>query len=157
MPHLTQAGDPPEPPQLDGLVLRRATSGDREAVWPLVRQIPGDQPDRGSFDRSFGPLVSLLDTYLVVAESPDEGLVGYLLANFHRTLAAGGSVVWVSEVAVLPSARRQGLGRELVRAAERWARSVDAVSVSLATPGAGDFYRALGYVEDATYFSRSLA
>ncbi|GII98791.1 ribosomal protein S18 acetylase RimI-like enzyme [Sediminihabitans luteus] len=154
MPDLST--DPAPAASLDDLLVRRATIGDRDAVWPLVQEIPGDEPDRAAYDRSFGPLVSALDTYLVVAEDPTEGLVGYLLANYHRTMAAGGTVVWVEEVAVLPDVRGRGVGRALVAAAETWSRSVGAVRMSLATPLSGDFYRALGYREDATYFTTDL-
>ncbi|ROS76704.1 ribosomal protein S18 acetylase RimI-like enzyme [Cellulomonas sp. PhB143] len=137
-------------------MVRRATTGDREAVWPLVRHVPGGAPPREAYDRAFGTLTNLLDTCLVVAETPDDGLAGYLLADHRHTLATGGPVVWVSEVAVLPAVRGRGLGRALVHAAEEWGRTGGAARVCLATSGATGFYRALGYTEDTTHFGRAL-
>ncbi|SDS84611.1 Predicted N-acetyltransferase YhbS [Paraoerskovia marina] len=136
--------------------IRRATIGDRDAVWPLVQELPGEAPTRDEFNQSFGRLTSALGTYLVVAEHPSEGIVGHLLAGHQRTLGAGGDLVRIEEVAVLPHLRRRGVATALVRAGETWARSTGASRLGLVAHDGGDLYGALGYSADATYFSRVL-
>jgi len=144
-------GDP------SGVLVRRAIVADRDAVWPLVLQLPRHDPERTAFDRSFGPLLAALDTYFAVAELPDHGVVGYLLANRHLTFASNGVVCRVEEVAVEPSHRRRGIGRVLLESAEDWAVEVGARRVGLATGLSKDFYVAGGYVETAGFFTKPLA
>lgn len=136
--------------------IRRATIGDRDAVWPLVQALPGEAPPRDQFNQSFSRLTSALGTYLVVAEHPTDGIVGHLLAGHQRTLGSGGDLVRIEEVAVLPSMRRRGIAATLVAAGETWARSTGASRLGLVAYDGGELYRALGYTADATYFSRTL-
>jgi GNAT superfamily N-acetyltransferase len=83
-------------------------------------------------------------------------IVGYLLASSHLTFLANGPVVWVEEVMVDWPARGSGVGRQLMDAAETWARDQGAAYVSLASRRAGEFYLALGYEESATFFKKTL-
>lgn len=136
--------------------IRRATIGDRDAVWPLVQNLHGAAPARDEFNQSFARLVQALGTYLVVAEHPTEGVVGHLLAGHQRTLSGGGDLVRIEEVAVLPHLRRQGIASALVAAGHAWAQSTGASRLGLVAHDGGDFYRALGYSADATYFSLTL-
>ena len=52
--------------------------------------------------------------------------------------------------------RRSGLGEQLMRSFESWARQQGAVLSALATRRAAEFYTAIGYEESATYFRRLL-
>ncbi len=146
----------PRPADPSGVLVRRATVADRDQVWPLVLELPHHDPERTPFERSFGPLLAALDTYFVVAELPDRGVVGYLLANRHLTFASRGTVCRVEEVAVAPAHRRQGVGRVLLRSAEEWATEVGACRVGLATGLSKEFYVAGGYVETAGFFTKPL-
>lgn len=83
-------------------------------------------------------------------------LVGYLLATSHPAFHANGEVAWVEELMVAASARRSGVGRALMAAAETWARHRGAAYIALATRRAAPFYQALAYDESATYFKRPL-
>jgi len=148
---LSPAARPSAP---SGVLVRRATVADRDDVWPLVRELPRHDPEREAFERSFGPLLAALDTYFAVAELPDDGVVGYLLANRHLTFASNGVVCRVEEVAVRPSHRRQGIGRVLLEAAEAWAAKVGARRVGLATGLSKEFYVSGGYVETAGFFTK---
>ncbi len=137
-------------------MVRRARVADREAVWPLVLQIPRRSPERTAFDRSFGPLLGALDTFFAVAETPDE-IVGYVLANRHLTFASNGPVTWVEEIVVTSDARRRGIGGQLLRAVEAWSGEHGAGRVTLATGLSKDFYRTNDYVEAAGYFAKDVA
>jgi GNAT superfamily N-acetyltransferase len=136
------------------VLVRRAIVADRDAVWPLVLELPRHDPEREAYERSFGPLLAALDTYFAVAELPDDGVVGYLLANRHLTFASSGVVCRVEEVAVLPSHRRQGIGRLLLESAEEWAAEVGARRVGLATGLSKEFYVSGGYAETAGFFTK---
>ncbi|MFB7889554.1 GNAT family N-acetyltransferase [Cellulosimicrobium cellulans] len=137
-----------------GVLVRRAVVADRDDVWPLVLELPRHDPEREAFERSFGPLLAALDTYFAVAELPDRGVVGYLLANRHLTFASSGVVCRVEEVAVLPSHRRQGIGRLLLESAEEWAAEVGARRVGLASGLSKEFYVSGGYAETAGFFTK---
>jgi GNAT superfamily N-acetyltransferase len=91
-----------------------------------------------------------------VAEGGGE-VVGYLLATSHPAFHANGSVAWVEEVMVAEPARGTGVTRQLMAAAEAWARRRGARYVALATRRAAPFYQALGYEDSAVYFKKPLA
>jgi GNAT superfamily N-acetyltransferase len=82
--------------------------------------------------------------------------VGYLLGFRHRTFYANGPVGWVEEIVVRDQDRGRGIGRVLMDAFEHWAAADGCALIALATRRAAPFYRALGYVESATYFRKIL-
>jgi GNAT superfamily N-acetyltransferase len=135
--------------------VRPAGPGDRDQVWPLARALaPSYVVERPAFNRSFASLLTREDAILLVAGSPGGQVVGYLLATSHPAFHANGLVAWVEEVMVAEPARGTGVGRQLMAAAEAWARDRGARYVALATRRAAPFYRALGY-EDSAVYSRS--
>jgi GNAT superfamily N-acetyltransferase len=137
-------------------MIRRATTLDADAIWPLTRQFATSfTPDRDAFDAAFASLVERDDAFLAVGTTAS-GAAGYVLAIAHPTLFANAPVVWVEEVMVREVERRSGMGRQLMDAVEAWARELGAAYVSLATRRAADFYLALGYEESATFFRKVL-
>lgn len=140
-----------EPP-----VVRAADRDDDERVWPLTHEFATSfTPEYGAFAASWAQLVTAGNTLLLVAETFDGNVVGYLLATSHLTLFANGPVAWIEEVMVDERARRTGVGRRLVHSAEQWARSVGAQYIALATRRAGPFYLALGYEDSAAYYRKT--
>ena len=126
-------------------------------MWPLARDLATSYvPERPAFDRSFGLLLPDPAALILVAEPPGSWLAGYLLATSHPAFHANGEVAWVEELMVAASARRSGVGRALMAAAEAWGRCRGARYVALATRRAAPFYRALAYDESATYFKKPL-
>jgi ribosomal protein S18 acetylase RimI-like enzyme len=129
-----------------------ATQADAAAVVALWREAgltrPWNDPDRDFADA----LVTATSTVLVargaggVAAADDRAAVGSVMAGFdgHRG--------WLYYLAVAPDARGQGLGRELVVAAEAWLAGQGAPKVQLMVrrenADVQAFYAALGY-EDA--------
>jgi GNAT superfamily N-acetyltransferase len=139
------------------LVIRPANIGDLIAVWPLVRDFATSyHPEFDRFEASFTTLISRDDTLVLVAEGLDGGIVGYLLASYHGTFFANGSIAWIEEVMVACPSRRTGVGAALMAEAEIWARGIPATYLSLATRRAADFYLSLGYEESAIFFKREL-
>jgi GNAT superfamily N-acetyltransferase len=140
--------------------VRLAGPGDPDQVWPLARDLATSYVvERPAFDRSFALLLADADALVLVAERPGApagGVVGYLLATSHPAFHANGPVAWVEEVMVAADTRAAGVGRQLMAAAEDWARTRGASYVALATRRAAPFYQALGYEDSATYFKREL-
>jgi GNAT superfamily N-acetyltransferase len=137
--------------------VRVAQTADRDQVWPLAPELAMSfRPERAAFDALFGTLLIDPDTLLLVAETPEAEITGYLLAFRHPAFHANGAVAWVEEVMVSDRSRRTGVGRRLMASAEQWARTGGAACLALATRRAASFYRALGYEDSAVYFRKTL-
>jgi len=137
--------------------IRPARPADREAIWPLLGVLAITfQPDRVAFDAAFDALLTGPGTLVLVADVPELGVVGYLIAYSEMTLLANGPAVWVGELIVDERVRRTGVGRALMARAEDWSRAQGAAQVALATSRAGEFYRSLGYEDAALYFRKRL-
>ncbi|WP_321162980.1 GNAT family acetyltransferase [Sphingomonas sp. Leaf33] len=117
-----------------------ATAYDREAVVALWRTCdltrPWNDPDRDFLQAVSGA------TSAVLVVRDGEGVTGSVMVGFdgHRG--------WVYYVAVHPKARRAGLGRALMAAAEEWLISREAPKIQLmvreGNEAATGFYEALG-------------
>src|SRR5699024_3145610 len=85
------------------------------------------------------------DSSTVLAAIDGDGLAGTAMVGYdgHRG--------WVHYLAVSPTARRGGIGRALMAAAEQWARRRGAPKMQLQVRNENAevvaFYEALGYVE----------
>jgi GNAT superfamily N-acetyltransferase len=140
------------------ITVREARLDDGEQVWPLARAFATSfTPERGAFDATWPQLIDVPGTLLLVAESPDGKIVGYLLGNTHLTFLANGRVAWVEELMVDETQRSTGIGRLLMEYAERWARTENAAYLSLASRRAGPFYESLNYENSAVFFKKTLA
>ncbi len=137
--------------------IREVLEQDRDSLFELSQQFATSfTVERQAFDVSFSELLGAQDSKLMVAEISGK-VVGYCLAFDHPAFFANGRVTWVEEIMVSPDTRRNGIGRQLMAAIERWAASRNSGMVALATRRASDFYGALGYSESATYFRKVLA
>ncbi|MFI7612063.1 GNAT family N-acetyltransferase [Nonomuraea terrae] len=93
-----------------------------------------------------------------VAET-DDGVVGVVSVNTQKHFT-GTVDAYVGELAVAPHAARGGVGRQLMAAAETWARRQGVRHLTLETGAANTtarhFYAALGYREEAIRLTRTL-
>ena len=138
-------------------LIRRARLDDDEDVWPLAREFATSfRPERAAFDAAWPQLVGAPHTLLLVAETPEGEIVGYLLGNSHLIFFANGRVAWVEELMVDGQTRRSGIGRRLMEHAEQWARSIGAAYLALASRRAGPFYLALDYEDSAVFYKKTL-
>ncbi len=85
----------------------------------------------------------------VAREPGSKQPVGVILANFEWSLKFAGPALWIEELYVTPSARRQGLGRILVEHLLDWAevngiKGIDLEAYQGNTP-ASILYRSLGF------------
>lgn len=139
------------------IVIRPARVDDGEHVWPLAQAFATSfTPEKTAFDATWPQLVDVPDTLLLVAETADGRIAGYLLGNSHLTFLANGRVAWVEELMVDESLRQHGIGRQLMEHAEQWARATGAAYVALASRRAGAFYLACGYDDSAVFYKKTL-
>jgi GNAT superfamily N-acetyltransferase len=142
---------------LDRVVeLWTAISDHHASIDPLFRLRPGAA---GEIRKLLAAQLERDDTAIFVWESPtgagrDAGpavLGGLCSVRIDRAPAIGGEVerAEITDLGVIESFRRRGIGRSLVEAASGWVRSrgVERVEVRVATrnPEGQAFWRALGY------------
>jgi ribosomal protein S18 acetylase RimI-like enzyme len=113
-----------------------------DGVDQLWREAFPDDPPRNRADVAIPAKLAVQPDLFLVAV--DQGQVtGSIMGGYdgHRG--------WLYAVAVLASARRQGLGARLVREAERRLRALGCMKVNLQVRASNavvvDFYQALGY------------
>ena len=136
--------------------IRLAQSTDGDTLFVLAQSFATSfVVQEQAFRRSFLQLLDSSEAYLAVAELQEQ-VIGYVLGFDHATLYANGRVGWVEELMVDASSRRQGIGQQLMREFEGWARGRDCQLVALATRRAAPFYHSIGYEESATYFRKRL-
>lgn len=136
--------------------IRRAEISDGEAVFVLAKAFATSfAVEHAPFEASFKSLLQSDDAFLAVADD-GVGVSGYVLGFDHPTFFANGRISWVEEIMVAEEARRGGIGRQLMKSFEQWAKARESKLVALATRRAATFYRALGYEESATYFRKLL-
>lgn len=93
------------------------------------------------------------DRHYVAVAGTGNGLLGCMHVE-HRLSLAEGERAEIMGLVVDPSARGQGLGRDLVKSAESWARArgLSAITVrsNVARQLSHPFYEALGYSREKT-------
>jgi aminoglycoside 6'-N-acetyltransferase I len=118
----------------------------RRALWPHGAE--DHAPEIAAYFR-----LRPEDEACLVAEAPEGELVGFVEVRL-RPWAEGcrtSPVGYLEGVYVRSRVRREGVGRRLVAAAERWARARECVEMASDHPvgddAGGAFHAALGYAE----------
>jgi len=108
-----------------------------------------------------GSLESAGEPERTVLVAVDGDTVVGLVTVAQRRHFTGDVDAYIGELAVAEAAQRRGIGRELVRAAERWAHSRGYRRITLdtgaANHGARAFYAALGYAEEDVRLTRPVS
>jgi GNAT superfamily N-acetyltransferase len=131
--------------------IRRASLGDAAEMTRLSAQL-GYPMAPEEMTRRLGILLPNERHYIAVAASGAR-LLGWMHVE-HRFSLEGGERAELMGLVVDSSARRGGVGRELVGAAEKWAlaRGLAALTVrsNAAREHSHPFYEALGYAREKT-------
>jgi GNAT superfamily N-acetyltransferase len=107
---------------LVGAVVRDATAGDAEAVLRMVADLAReveDPPPRLSTAAFLRDMVGPERCAHALVAEQDGRLVGYAVLHQGYNTVLGGPVTHLVDLFVAPAARRQGIGRELMRAVAR--------------------------------------
>ncbi len=137
-------------------VIRIGKMEDQKAVRGLAEALSTSyQVNDADFNRAWGELLKDPQARVLVAEEGG-AVIGYLLGFIHRVFYANGPVGFIEEVMVAEGFRMRGIGRELMNEFESLAKLSGCPQVALATRRVGEFYKAVGYTESATYFKKKL-
>lgn len=138
-------------------VVRRASSGDGDAVFSLVGKLSlSEAVDRDAFSLGFqAALVDYPRTIIHVAEVEGE-IAGYSLTTITTLLYTNGPSAQLQEIVVDEGLQTRGVGTSLVRAVEATCEEHGVTQLTVASRRAGGFYDRLGYTQQAEYMRRAL-
>ncbi len=129
--------------------IRRMRADDAPAVADLTTAL-GYPVDASEMASRTAPILQRDDHLLLVATDASDRPVGWIHAHRRLTLEAPEHGV-ISGLVVGDGARDRGAGTELVKAAERWARSCGLTTMLVRSRStrtrAHRFYERIGYVE----------
>jgi len=137
---------------------RRATLDDLDQLVPLFddyRQFYGQHSDLIVTRQFLNDRLTRNESVVLVAENDGGAAIGFvqLYQTFSSILAAPMYVL--SDLFVIPEARRRGVGTRLLKSAVETARAAGAVRVELATAitnvSAQRLYESLGWQRDEFY------
>lgn len=152
------------------VTLRRATEADHEALRALddrliaEASLPGiTRDDFIRFQRRFTD-AALADTNpdsrLIVACDGEDSIQGYIHLQPIHDEVLDRAIGYVSIIAVSENASGQGIGRQLMQAAEDWAREMSypalVLDVFASNESARQFYVRQGFCEDSARLRRSV-
>jgi GNAT superfamily N-acetyltransferase len=136
---------------------REAVPQDEDEVFALAASLATSfKLNKRDFYVTFQSLLKDSNADLIVAEQ-ESRIIGYVLAFHHSTFYANGIVSWVEEIFVLEDFRGKNVGKKIMNIIEMNANNRGSKLIALATRRAGEFYKAIGYEESATYFKKNLS
>jgi GNAT superfamily N-acetyltransferase len=137
----------------DAVLIRKATLTDATVLAELVTYL-GYPAGPTALARRLSAVTGDADVVLVAVV--DAGVVGWVHVGLHTTLATDNAAE-LRGLAVHEQWQRQGIGTQLMRAAEAWARQRDCrtmyVRSRTSRRGAHAFYGHLGYRQIKTSFT----
>lgn len=125
----------------------------------LEDSLRSGEPVPESFVEELRKSVEVGDIEFITARTEDRTL-GLIVLAYHPNISAGSLFASIEDLYVRPEARRQGIGRALLTAADERcaARGISYVEVQVDDEYTETFYKALGYEPDTgvRVLSRSL-
>jgi GNAT superfamily N-acetyltransferase len=143
----------------EDVVLRAALPADGDDVAALLGQL-GYPCDHADATTRILAVAEDRRQALVVAVEPGGAVRGLLAMHAMYSLARGADVVRITALVVADQARGRGIGRLLLREAERLARAGDAERLEISSGShrtdAHAFYRGCGFAESGLRFVKPL-
>jgi GNAT superfamily N-acetyltransferase len=140
------------------VVIRTPRPGDVDAIAALLAEL-GYPTSPEAVQARLTELGKQTHVVVFVADA-GQGAAGLATAYIVPVVHADRPVAVLSALVVHEGQRRRGVGRQLVEAAQAWARDRQAyritVSSGLARQGAHSFYERLGYEHTSRRYSRLL-
>jgi GNAT superfamily N-acetyltransferase len=136
----------------DHIKVQKARDSDLDVLIDLSEQL-GYPTTREDFQKRFSALSQEDDQVILVAEIKEQGVVGWVHV-LPRVLLIVAPLAEIGGLVVDKKNRGKGIGRILMAAAEKWAKSrgYPAVTVrsNIVREGAHDFYLNVGYTHIKT-------
>ena len=141
------------------MVIRDAVPADAHSLAPLLDAL-GYPADPGTIRKRLAWLLAVDPTARVLVAQVGTAVQGFATLHGTATLHRPTLVGRITGLAVAAEARRHGVGRRLVEAAEAHFRELGASRIEV-TSGpthapAYDFYRGLGYEDQGLRFAKPL-
>lgn len=132
--------------------IRRARRADAQEIARLAAEL-GYATTREEMDRRLAHLLSRPNHYIAVAAIAPHRLLGWMHVEHRRSLA-GGEHAELMGLVVDATARRRGIGRTLLEAAEEWSAAKGATTLTVRSNAARElshpFYEAHGFARTKT-------
>jgi ribosomal protein S18 acetylase RimI-like enzyme len=144
---------------MPSVVIRHAAPEDANGLAPLLDAL-GYPADIETIASRLRALAAADPQGRVLVATQGEQLIGFATLHSTPVLHRATPVGRITGIAVLPSARAVGVGRELLRAAEAYFRALGLERIEV-TSGpmheqAYAFYRRLGYIDQGVRFAKGL-
>ncbi len=140
------------------LVIREAVETDSAPIAGLLGEL--GYPNEAPFVTGRLQLVAASAADRVLVAERDGEAVGFVSLHLIPLFHQQGNLCRITAIAVRGTARRQGIGRRLLAAAEKLARGNDAIRIEITSgehrPAAHAFYRQIGYAEEGRRFVKHL-
>lgn len=152
--------------------IRKGTRKDHPMIWratleTLWNDIPEDERrtlDRGVVEAHFRPraqpVIEGPGNEILVAEDARGTVLGYTIVGAASSMITPNPFGFVYDLWVAPEARRHGIARRLMEAAEAWCRRQGyrrlRLETAAANAGARAFYAAIGFREERMYLGKPL-
>ena len=141
-----------------GTDLRNAVYADADDVARLLCDLGFPCETDEALDRIHA--IAGNDRQALVVARRDGAVCGLIALDFMYYLPLGTTTCRITALVIAPEAQRRGLGRQLLREAERRARSGGAARIELTSGSqrteAHAFYRACGYSDGTVRFVKRL-
>ena len=140
------------------ILVRNAMHGDAAGIAALIEVLGYPCTPDEAIDR-LQAVAAEPDQTLFVADRNGE-LCGLLGLDLMYYLPLGARTCRITALVVAPAHQGEGIGRELLQAAEAWARQANAARIEVTSAAhrenAHAFYRACGYEDGAMRFVKRL-
>lgn len=143
------------------LEIRRAIAADADEIARLTTELGYAATAKETASR-LDALLALPSHFIAVAAASNGGLLGWICAE-RRLLLELGERMEITGLVVSAGARRGGVGRALVSAAEAWAAGLGLATVvvrsNIVRGESHPFYQAMGYAREKTQhvYAKALA
>ncbi|MGB8929922.1 MAG: GNAT family N-acetyltransferase [Anaeromyxobacteraceae bacterium] len=139
---------------MPGIRIRTATPADLDPLVHLLGvlfSIEADfRPDPRRQRRGLARMLEEPERRAVLVAERRGAVIGMVTAQLVVSTAEGGASCWIEDMVVEEDARRSGVGRRLLLAAEAWGRARKATRLQLLADRVNrpalQFYRRLGWV-----------
>lgn len=144
------------------IATRLAQQSDLQRVaelFDLYRQFYEQPADLARARQFMSARLAKRDSVILMAESASNGLIGFCQMYPSFCSLEAQPIYILSDLFVLPTARKLGVGRTLLQAAERKAANDGMIRMDLTTARtntpAQSLYESLGWVRDEVFFAYS--